>query len=96
MRPSHHSSWRPDISNLQNNTGISVERTDFVGVPVRDIERAVQFYGETLGIERNPRAHQSWPEFETGNVTLGIMVPEAIGREFAPNPWPIALRCRTS
>ena len=71
---------------------IGVERTDFVGVPVRDIERAVQFYGETLGIERNARAHQNWPEFETGNVTLGIMVPETIGREFAPNPWPIALR----
>jgi predicted enzyme related to lactoylglutathione lyase len=71
---------------------IDVERTDFVGVPVRDIERSAQFYGETLGIKRNPRAHQNWPEFETGNVTLGIIVPEAIGREFTPNPWPIALR----
>jgi predicted enzyme related to lactoylglutathione lyase len=71
---------------------IGVERTDFVGVPVRDIERAVEFYGTTLGIERNARAHQAWPEFETGNVTLGMMVPDAIGREFVPNPWPIALR----
>jgi predicted enzyme related to lactoylglutathione lyase len=53
---------------------------------------AVQFYGETLGIERNPRAHQNWPEFETSNVTLGMMVPGQIGREFVPNPWPIALR----
>ena len=61
-------------------------------MPVRDIERAIEFYGTTLGIERNARAHQNWPEFETGNVTLGIMVPEAIGREFTPNPWPIALR----
>jgi predicted enzyme related to lactoylglutathione lyase len=71
---------------------IDVERTDFVGVPVRDIERAVEFYGTTLGIERNARAQQEWPEFETGNVTLGMIVPEKIGREFVPNPWPIALR----
>ncbi len=71
---------------------IEVLLTDFVGVPVRDIERAAKFYGETLGIERNARAHQEWPEFETGNVTLGMMVPEKIGREFVPNPWPLALR----
>jgi predicted enzyme related to lactoylglutathione lyase len=71
---------------------LGVVRTDFVGVPVRDIERAVEFYGTTLGIERNSRAHQDWPEFETGNVTLAMIVPEKMGREFLPNPWPIALR----
>jgi predicted enzyme related to lactoylglutathione lyase len=71
---------------------LGVARTDFVGVPVRDIERALEFYGTTLGIARNARAHQDWPEFETGNVTLAMIVPEQMGREFAPNPWPIALR----
>jgi catechol 2,3-dioxygenase-like lactoylglutathione lyase family enzyme len=35
---------------------IGVERTDFVGIPTRDRERTVKFYGETLGIERNPRS----------------------------------------
>ena len=63
-----------------------------VGVAVRDVERAAKFYGETLGIRRNELAHKEWPEFETGNVTLGIMVPERIGWEFKPNPTPIALR----
>ena len=28
---------------------IGAERTDFIGVPVTDRERAVEFYGDTLG-----------------------------------------------
>jgi hypothetical protein len=32
-----------------------VERTDFVSVPVRDMERSKRFYAETLGLPRpNP------------------------------------------
>jgi catechol 2,3-dioxygenase-like lactoylglutathione lyase family enzyme len=49
---------------------IGVERTDFVTLMVRDKERAFQFYGETLGLERNSKAHEDWPEFETGNLTI--------------------------
>jgi predicted enzyme related to lactoylglutathione lyase len=72
--------------------GIGVERTDFLTVPTRDLERAKQFYGETLGIKRNPNAHDNYPEFETGNVTISVIHPESMGMEFAPNPFPIALR----
>ena len=72
---------------------IGVERTDFVSVLVRDRERALEFYGETLGLRRNANAHPEWPEFETGNVTLAIIQPEQIGREeFTPNTMPLALR----
>jgi catechol 2,3-dioxygenase-like lactoylglutathione lyase family enzyme len=71
---------------------IGVERTDFVSVPSRDIERAVRFYGETLGIPRNEHAHQAFPEFETGNVTLCIVDPTKIGSEFVANVNHIALR----
>lgn len=49
---------------------IGAERTDFIGVPVTDRERAVEFYGETLGLKRYPLAHDEWPEFETGDVTI--------------------------
>jgi predicted enzyme related to lactoylglutathione lyase len=73
---------------------IGVERTDFVGIPTRDRERTVKFYGETLGIARNPRAHANFPEFETGNVTLAVFHPEEMGREFKPNAGAIALRVR--
>jgi predicted enzyme related to lactoylglutathione lyase len=70
-----------------------VERVDFVAVPTRDRERAVRFYGETLGLEKNLNSSERWVEFETGNVTLAIVVPEEIGQEFAPLPFgAIALR----
>ncbi len=75
--------------------GIGVERTDFVTIPTRDRERAAAFYGETLGISRNPRAHHNFPEFETGNVTLAIAVPEEMGMPFtALPPGQISLRVR--
>jgi len=64
-----------------------IERTDFIAVPVRDRDRAAQFYGEVLGIPKNPNSTDTWIEFETGNVTLSIVVPEEIGIEFAPLPF---------
>ncbi len=33
--------------------GVGVERADFIGIPYSDRDRAVRFYGETLGIRRN-------------------------------------------
>jgi predicted enzyme related to lactoylglutathione lyase len=68
---------------------ITIERTDFVSVPVSDLERAKTFYGETLGIHPNPNAHESYPEFETGNLTIALI--EA-SDDFAPKPTGIALR----
>jgi catechol 2,3-dioxygenase-like lactoylglutathione lyase family enzyme len=71
---------------------IEVERVDFVGVPVRDAARAREFYGATLGLRESTAPDDTWPEFETSNLTLGIMEPERIGRPFEPSPAPIALR----
>ena len=71
---------------------IGAERTDFIGVPVTDRERAVKFYGETLGLKRNPLAHEEWPEFETGNVTILLNTPEQTGVPFSPSNTAIALR----
>ncbi len=72
---------------------IGAERVDFVAVPTRNRERAMKFYGETLGLEKNPNSTDRWIEFETGNVTLAIVVPEEIGVEFAPLPFgSLALR----
>ena len=71
---------------------IGVERTDFVGVAVQDRERAVKFYGETLGLKRNELAHEEWPEFETRNLTIAIVMPEQVGAEFQARRYPIAFR----
>ena len=60
---------------------IGVERTDFVSILTEDRDRAVRFYGETLGLPRNELAHEDWPEFETGNVTLSIVAIQQIGRD---------------
>ncbi|MCP9484561.1 MAG: VOC family protein [Gaiellaceae bacterium MAG52_C11] len=70
---------------------ISVERTDFMSVPVTDMERARRFYEETLGI-RNSSSDAAWPEFETGNVSLYLVDPKRIGFEFSPHSAHIALR----
>ena len=66
---------------------IGAQCVDFIAVPTRDRERAVRFYGETLGLVRNPNSSDTWVEFETGNVTLAIVVPEEIGKDFAPLPF---------
>jgi len=42
---------------------IGAQRADFVGVPVRDLECADRFYGETLGLERNPHSDERWVEY---------------------------------
>lgn len=73
--------------------GVGAERVDFVAVPVRDLARADEFYGTTLGLERNPNSSERWIEYETGNLTLALVQPESIGREFQPLPFgSIAIR----
>jgi predicted enzyme related to lactoylglutathione lyase len=70
---------------------ITVERTDFVSVPVQDMERARTFYKETLGLPMTgPDA--GFPEFDLGNVSLYLIDPTKIGGEFAPHTSTIALR----
>ena len=72
---------------------IDAQRVDFVAIPTRDRERAVRFYGETLGLQRNPNSSDRWVEFETGNLTLAIVAPEEMGIDFSPLPFgAIALR----
>ena len=73
---------------------IDAERVDFVGVPVQDLKRADEFDGGTLGLKRSPHSSARWVEYETGNVTLALISPEAMGPDFQPQPhsMPIALR----
>ena len=53
-----------------------VDRTDFVGINVTDRERAGEFYGGTLGLERNPLSSDEWPEYEADNVGVILSLPE--------------------
>ena len=69
-----------------------VTGVDFITMPTRNFAAAVEFYGNVLGLpcsaeyDRVPGA-----EFETGSLTLQVIDAEAIGREFHPHAFPIAL-----
>jgi len=66
---------------------IDVQRVDYIRVPVTDMEKANHFYGEVLGLERNPNSPgEDWVEYETGNVTLAVMTPHTHDSEFTPLP----------
>ena len=72
---------------------IGAHRVDFIAVPTKDVQRAAEFYGNVLGLEKNPNSLHDWIEFETGNVTLALVSAEGHGFEFAPlPPGSIALR----
>lgn len=68
-----------------------VQRTDFVSIPVQDMERAKGFYRVTLAMH-SPDWQAPWPEIETGNVSFYLVDPTAMGTPFAPHTAPLALR----
>ena len=69
-----------------------VERTDFVSLPVTDLDRSTAWYRETLGLEQTGEG--AWPEFRLReNAFLYLLDPTNIGQEFrGPHTAPIALR----
>ena len=71
---------------------MNVTGVDFVTVPTRDFEKAAEFYGGVLGLERSKQwGDRPAGEFETGSLTIAIMQSDAFGLEFQPHSNPIAL-----
>jgi predicted enzyme related to lactoylglutathione lyase len=69
-----------------------VTRVDFVGVPTRNLDAAVEFYGQTLGLRRSVYVKErNYAEFETGNLTLSVFDAEGFGLEHQANPNAIAM-----
>lgn len=67
--------------------------TDFITVPTKDFDRAVEFYGGTLGLPESKRwGNMPGVEFETGNLTIAIMQSDAFGLEFRAHNHPIEFR----
>jgi len=69
---------------------------DFVSLPTQDLDRAIDFYANVLELEAGPLWGRSTgdamgAEFETGTVTLALIVTERLGLEFSPHRVPIAL-----
>lgn len=69
-----------------------VERTDFISVPVTDMERATRFYEETLGLPRVSSG--GFPEYQLGeNVSVYLLDMTKIGSSFqGPHTAHVALR----
>jgi predicted enzyme related to lactoylglutathione lyase len=73
-----------------------VTGVDYVSLPTEDIQAAMDFYGEVLGLERSSLWQKDGEdplgaEFETGTVTIAIIAGERIGIPFQANRVPIAL-----
>jgi catechol 2,3-dioxygenase-like lactoylglutathione lyase family enzyme len=71
---------------------MNISGVDFITVPTRDFEKADEFYGDVLGLERS-KQWGSMParEYETGSLTIAVMQSDAFGVEFQPHSHPIAL-----
>ena len=72
-----------------------VTGVDFVSIPTQDLDRATDFYENVVGLTPGPvwqRPGQPavGAEFETGTVTIALIVAEALGIEFSPHRVPIA------
>ena len=70
-----------------------VTGVDFVSIPTQDLERAVEFYGTTLGLRRDVyMPDRNFAEFDTGTVTFTVVDPTKMGiGEFKPNANHLAL-----
>jgi predicted enzyme related to lactoylglutathione lyase len=69
-----------------------ISGVDFVGIPTHDLQRAVAFYGDTLGLHRSVyMPERNFAEFETGNLTLNILDAEKMGLEHTAFRNPLAL-----
>jgi predicted enzyme related to lactoylglutathione lyase len=70
-----------------------VTGVDFVPFSTQDFDKSMDFYGAKLGLPRSvyvPERH--YAEFETGNMTLSIVVGEAMGIGHHVHRTALALR----
>jgi catechol 2,3-dioxygenase-like lactoylglutathione lyase family enzyme len=66
--------------------------TDFITVATQDLDGALRFYGDVLGLPLSKRwGNMPAAEFETGNLTIAVLQSDAFGMEFRSNNHPIEL-----
>jgi len=72
---------------------MNISGVDFITVPTQDFDKADEFYGDMLGLERS-KQWGSMParEYETGSLTIAVMQSDAFGIDFQPHSHPIALQ----
>ena len=70
---------------------------DFVSLPTADLDAARAFYADVLGLPcssvwQGPTEAALGAEYETGNMTIALIVAERLGIPLQPNKVPLALR----
>jgi predicted enzyme related to lactoylglutathione lyase len=69
-----------------------VSGVDFVAVSSKDLSRAIEFYGQTLGLPMSVHLDErNYAEFETGNLTLSVIDAEKMGMTHQVRGHEIAL-----
>jgi predicted enzyme related to lactoylglutathione lyase len=71
---------------------IEVRRVDFVALPTTNMERAREFYRDTLGLSCNDAVFPRYMEVDTENLSIGFYEPAKRGQEFVASSSPIAFR----
>jgi catechol 2,3-dioxygenase-like lactoylglutathione lyase family enzyme len=71
------------------DSGVGVERVDFVNIATRDAEKARAWYRDVLGLQADPNNPD---EVAAGQVTLTFWQPEDEGIEFQPDIAGFAVR----
>ena len=66
-----------------------VEQVDFISIPTHDVERAVAWYRDVLGL---PESEVSEGEVEASNVTVSFWEPEREDLPFVANTAGFAVR----
>jgi len=70
-----------------------IQGVDFICIPTRDFDQAKDFYENVLGLEMSKRwGDMPAAEFETGDLTVAVMQPDAFGLEFQRHALPISFR----
>ncbi len=69
-----------------------VTGVDFVAISTKDLDTAIEFYGQTLGLPMSVHLEErNYAEFETGNLTLSVIDAEKMGMEHQVRGHEIAL-----
>jgi predicted enzyme related to lactoylglutathione lyase len=70
-----------------------VTGVDFICVPTQDFDASVDFYENTLGLEKSKQwGDMPGQEFENGTVTIAVMQSDKFGLDFSPHSLPIAFQ----
>jgi predicted enzyme related to lactoylglutathione lyase len=72
---------------------MQIEGVDFVALPAQDLDRAVRFYRDVLGLKASQEfAEKGMVEFDAGGMTVSLYDPTKLGQEFQPATAMVALR----